>query len=252
MRKKRRRKNAPAGTPDPALQTFNESLSLSDEHIEQVILRYEGDPSQNLAKFRDEGWADMSTRAVGHAAELALAYANVDWAALNVSDLAKRLEPRGHLNMRAAAAGRNVIAAAVIARSALLTHLREDERFEYATCALLRTSIELAGRAVFIARGSRDEASCFNRGATLHAADALIVFDREVATREPSADPPSRVYKWLCGFTHVDVTVMNKGADHEHAYSAMAYVAWANAVAAEVIVGFRQALLPKIPPTRPW
>lgn len=250
MKKKHPRK--PAVSPDPPFQTMNESLGRADEHIQQVILRYDGDPAANIAKFRDEGWADLSTRAVGHATELALAYANVDWAALNVSKLASRLEPRGHLNVRGAAAGRNVVGSAVIARSALLTHLREDDRFEYATCALLRASIELAARAVFIARGAKDEASCFNRGGQLKAADTMRVFDSELAKREPTADSPSRVYKWLCGFTHVDATVMNKGADHENAYSALAYVAWASAVAAEVVVGVRQAVLPTIPATRPW
>ena len=113
-----------------------------------------GDAAENFRTFRETAGAYLAGRQVGNAADIAVAHGNAVCAEDFVAKIATKIEALGgRVGTRADAAGRNVIAASLMTRAALLSHLRQDEHFEIATWALLRSSIELAARAVYIARG---------------------------------------------------------------------------------------------------
>lgn len=241
--------------PDPPLVTLHDALRATDEHVESFISRWEGDAADNFTRWRSEPerWSTLSSRQIGNAEDLAFVYLNVNNAEEFITRIARRVQERGGTpSVRADAAGRNVLAATYVLHGALLGHLREHEIYEYGTCSLARTGIELAARAAMIARGAGNEASLFNRGDAIRAADAMRVFDGVVTARRADADQPSRVYAWLCHFTHMDAIAM-RGVSHEQAYAALSYVCWATAVAAEVVVGEPFAMSPtRWPSPRPW
>jgi hypothetical protein len=141
--------------------------------------------------------------------------------------------------------------------SALLIHLHSVGWYDNAALVLLRTALELAARGGFIALGVGNEATRWTEGPKLgteeeqDAAEALFSAANCCAKiapmlkhREVTSADPYAVYQWLCRFTHFDYKAFEMNHDasddhisHEHAYAALAYVAWVCAVIAEVVVG---------------
>jgi hypothetical protein len=160
----------------------------------------------------------------------------------------------GEIGPRAEAAALNVNAAYVTAGCALLTHMRKDELYDYGTCALLRPSLELAGRSIFISQGTSEEVTRFKNGPRLRASEYWPRANAAVELRRPGTWEPKRVYDWLCRFTHFEESVMREGPSRESAYAALAYVSWVCAIAAELVTGLTElAKWPESWPAQlPW
>lgn len=253
-KKKRKREAAEHRIIDPPLVTLDASLRATGDWVQETLLHIPRDVDGAFRAFvlAEEQWHKPSDR--GDAIAFATAYSNSTTAHDTVANLAKRIIERGgKFSGRAEAAGRCVHASAFMVQCSVLTHLRAYGHFEYGTCVLLRTGVELAGRALFIALGTGDELTRFNTE-RFKASEYWPVASLVVSKREPRAWDPKEVYAWLCLFTHVDKAAMDKEPTREEAYAAIAYIAWFAAVAAEVVSGVPDlAVWPSVWPEKvPW
>jgi hypothetical protein len=267
MSKKNKKPNAnlPNWKADAPLEPLTTALGKVDKHIERFILERCTD------KPDFEGWAssaivNLDAETYGNRLHLHEATRNADAAEMLVRGIAEEIEKSGgKLQLRANAAGVNALAAAQMVNSALVTHMRALRWYANSTLILLRTSIDLAARAAFIARGTGSEATRWEEGPRLKdgkqrkaarflASDCIAALSTVVRAKRPGTDDPRLVYEWLCAFTHLDaVALEDMKPSHEDAYATIAYVAWVAAVVAEVVAGYEISRWPSVwPPMLPW
>ena len=244
------------------------TLTKVQRGLTQKKVGHKGNPVENFAEFVHVGPLDLDAQTIGNGRDLADVYVNAFAAGGLIRRMAEEMGKHGltiNPRDRANAAGLNILAAAQMVSSALLTHLRASSWYVNGTLVLLRTAINLAVRGGAIAIGTADEATRFFDGPNLptprerKAAEFDIskcceVLAPHVTSREPHASPPLAVYKWLCAFTHLDAKVLGKPPTHEDAYAAIAYVSWLCAAFAEIVTGVPDlAVWPKRwPASLPW
>lgn len=146
--------------------------------------------------------------------------------------------------------------------------MKEELFFHSSALVLMRTAIELVGRGGWVALGTGNEPHRVvsgpklptreeRRAAEVPAGTCLDAIAPEAQSKWREADHPRRVYEWLCRFTHFDAIAVERlntagVAMQEDAYAASAYVAWLGAAMAEVVIGQRGAVQPRLPNPRPW
>ncbi len=151
--------------------------------------------------------------------------------------------------------------------AAHVLHIRDEPVHHAAALTLARTAIELVARGGWVALGTGSEPRRVveggllgtreqRRAAEISATTCLKAVESEVRQKWRSADPPVRVYQWLCRFTHFDGAVVNRlvqGAGiRADAYAGTAYVAWFAAAVGEILMGQRFAEPPRLPDPPPW
>jgi hypothetical protein len=203
------------------------------------------DAEQALDRFRQPPPLDWSSRGLGGAAKLYRANENAVLAQRAIQGLATMLKAEQlSINLRANNAGANVFAAVGMVQGALLLHLHSIGWHDNNALILLRTALDLVARAAFIADRRASEATQWERGANVRAVDSYPHLGSLLTRREPGVSDPHDVYEWLCSFSHFDskALLLNHTSSAQRlkpddVYAALAYVAWACAVLAEVITG---------------
>jgi hypothetical protein len=259
---------------DPPLETFIEILARTGEPVTSVKPRpLPSDPEACLRDRPTGLGTDWSRRSLGTPARVLAVHWNLEFVADTLEQLGNVIESRKAQNRRANDGGVNIVAAVNMTETALLTHLRWHSWHENATLIMLRTALELAVRGGFIALGKKNEAARWTYGPDhkdrriREAAVALFknMFDMckvvapRLTEREPTCPEPYAVYKWLCGFSHLDNTAiaMHLGGalrpfTHDMAFAVYAYVGRLCAALAEVVTGCPDlAVWPKDWPD-PW
>jgi hypothetical protein len=224
-----------------------------------------GDSDENWQQFAVQHVANLKSRAVGNANHLEAAYMNAFRADVLVRQLGEKVQAE-HLpeDLRANYASVNIMVAVGLLHSALLVHMRENWH-QHAALVLCRSALELGVRAGVLAVTTGDEPSQWWDGARLPTADERRKAELKagaccdmivplVRAANPGADPPRRVYEWLCGYTHLDSVAIMKPLPTEAAYAALAYTGWVCAVVAEIIADWPGlAEWPTVWPTPlPW
>lgn len=202
--------------------------------------------------------AALNEREIGHWDDLAAAYANSHLASKLMTELAGEIEKRGGaVQDRAGAAGVNVITGCNMICSAITlytTILPWDDR---SAMVLVRTALECAGRAAFIANGTGSEVNTWEANDQVGRKKWLPPLQSEI-TKVGGPGDVDHFYHWLCAFTHM----RHEGVKHffdgpetkySDAYAAIAYTAWILAVVSQKVAGMTGgAVCPRLPDPSPW
>ena len=237
-----------------------------------------GDPRESLGAFLGSPLpADIDQRAYGNLSDMIDVHHNVALGSEVVGFMAQDLyrvctekgvppNPRLLISARLCSLGVSKVT------SAHVLHVRPKRFFQTSALGLLRTGIELIGRAGWVALGTGDEPHRVAEGHRLNARQraelrktdgasaCLKSIARFVQGGWAGADSPVDVYEWLCSFTHFDGGVVERLYPEtepatqlvEDTFVAMAYVAWLGAIIGGEIIGQRVAKAPRLPPKRPW
>jgi hypothetical protein len=209
-----------------------------------------------LEEFRTAMWDDLEARPVGNQRDLEGIWTHTmgarDRVLIMVDDINAR---RGSLTRRQNFAQINVQAGAQTLEVALLLHTAADVWYSYTVLSQCRIALELAAKGAFLALGTNDEPGRWfsahtvkekskRRTMQIKMGECLLALDPFVATREPTAATPSKVYEWLCSYTHFGAEVVLRPGTHVKAYAGLAYTGWLLAVVAEIVSG--------LPPFAKW
>ena len=203
---------------------------------------------KEFQKFLRDSEADLHARTIGNWDHVMVAYLKAS-SVESVRELHNEIDERGGtVGPRELTSMVNLWAAGETVSAALFVHVRKNDAYEPVTLSILRTALELACKAAFIAlgRGSEPErwmngpmlpTSQQRRAAEVSVKEASADFTHHLRARQLEAPDPQVVYSWLCSFTHRDRKAMEHAPTHEDGYAALAYVAWVVAVVTELIVG---------------
>jgi hypothetical protein len=227
-------------------------------------MRYEGTFEENFAGYVARKPADLNARPIGTWSHLQDVHRNTVLASDAVIRLAKVIAERGGtpgLDHRANNAGVNLLTACHLLHSASVLHARPDRTTHAHGLILVRSALETTGRAALIATGDGDEVFRWKAPrARISASECICALSPTLSLRQPGAPEASKVYAWLCNFTHMNVRGFMHLQDTDPSrrddnYCGHAYAAWAVAVVAEVITGIPDlAIYPSawVDPPLPW
>lgn len=226
----------------PAMgETFQDLLRRMETPIQGMNAGWRLAPEDAFRQFREQNWDGLAERQVGGSAALATAYLNAAQLQDVLPNIAERLvrnDPNvvlsDDLNHGAALA----LAAAQMVNASLLTHLRKATWYEHATLLMLRSALEMAGAAAVLAVGPPDARQSWMAGHRISGKVAMPCLTNLIRITRAEVPDAWDVYSWLSKHVHYTRACIQDGAPaHDHAYAALAYVAWCTAVVAEAHLG---------------
>ena len=243
------------GTNLPPLEPLNVTLSREGRGIVSASVILPASPEESFRQFAYGNLSDLAKRSIGNAQHLADAYRNAFFAEFALRRTAEEIVKHGlPRNERANAAGVALLGADVALHGALLTHLR-DGWMQLNALNLCRASIEGAAKACFIALGTKNEVELWE-GGDLKARPAIATLSTALSRLRRNGADAMPVYEWLCRFTHGEGSIFATGRapSTEDGYAAFAFVSWACAAVAEIVIGTSgYATFPSVlPVVLPW
>jgi hypothetical protein len=255
----------PAWPDTPPMVPFSKTLCDGGFAPLRFVAGVRGDSDENWQRFAVQNVADLTKRTIGNASHLEAAYTNAFKADALLRGFGEKIEVE-HLpiDLRANNAAANIMVAVGMLHSAILVHMRENWH-QHAALILCRSALELAVRAGVLALTTGNEPSLWwegarllaereRRAAELKAAACCEKVEPLTRAANPGAGAPLAVYRWLCGYTHLDSVAIMTPLATEATYAAIAYTGWLCAVIAETIADWPNlAQWPTVWPTPlPW
>ncbi len=247
--------------------------SAAQQQVARPAMGLDDDAAEDeLRHFATGDLAEWMSQSPGAAKRLLAAYQNAWLADATIVAFARESEERNvEVPLRAQNAGICVISGSACVRSALLLALQTEPWYGLAALSLLRSGLDVAALGGYIALGSRCEATLWEGRDQLtnsqqhtfrkvfSAPNCCARIWPALVARHAGAPHPYDVYGWLCNFTHVNFNAVERNfkdacdpLTHATVYPALAYVAWACAVVAEIVTGRAVAVWPDLPAALPW
>lgn len=258
---KKKKKGRPIGPIEPALVSFNETLTKLGAPVAGVASGIHGDPRQNFHAYVSREPVELEGREFGNWSHLEALYTNAMMADLAIEELCLAVVERGadpNANRRAYESALNLKIASMLLHGAVVLHLRPEATLALCGMTHVRGALESTSRAALLALGTKDEVHRWETD-RLPVAEGLELLAQLVTKAEHDLGEPGRLYGWLCDFTHMSKAGVAHFADtsgraQANTYAALAYVSWAAALVAEVVSGVPNlATYPRaMPPALPW
>ncbi len=227
----------------PPFESLNAALARVERDVTGYGFGMRGEPQANFEAFVRRPSVKLEAQRFGTAAHLAEAYGLSFAAGQFVLRLSEQLkERRLWQNPRADEAGRSLAVASTLIDAAIVLHMRCEPICGPAAMSIVRTALEASGRAALLTCAPSDICTRWKSGGEIKASKCINALKPHIAEQPGQRSDPGVVYKWLCGYTHLDrrtvETYMEDAPDlHEHCYAAIAYTSWVMAVVAEYVTG---------------